>query len=112
MGGCRRRDSGRRGSGRFHCLSVRLRLFSRRLQLGDVHQVLDALAELRRHELHALAELAGQQVGLALGRLAKRAYVGGVRVDGDGGQRDDRQREEGENESRAKAHENSATTGP
>jgi hypothetical protein len=71
------------------------------LQLGDFHHVLDTLGELRRHELHALTELAGKQVGLALGRLAKGPRAARVRVEGNGRQRDDGQQEEGDNQAKS-----------
>jgi len=75
-----------------------------RLQLRDVHDVLDALAELRGDELHPLAQLAREQIRLVLGGFAERARVARVRVERDGRERHDREREERDYESGAEAH--------
>ena len=65
-----------------------------RARLGHVHQALDPLAQLSGHDLHALAELAGEELGLTARRLAHRARVTRVGEERDGRQRHDRQEEE------------------
>ena len=79
-------------------------------RLGDVHQPLDALAQLRGHDLHALTELAGEQFRLAPRRLAHRAGVTEVRKERDRRQRHDRQKKEGDDQPKAKAHSRSQLT--
>ena len=71
------------------------------LQHSHVHPMLDTLAELRGAELHPLAELAGQHVGLTLGRIAQRPHVVRVREHRDGGQRHHRQQEERDDQSKS-----------
>jgi hypothetical protein len=56
----------------------------------DIHQVLDAFADLRRHELHALREVTGERLGLVSGRFAQGCGVACVRVERHGGQRNHR----------------------
>ena len=69
-----------------------------------VHETLDAVAHLRRHHLHALRQLAGEHLGFVLRRHLQRAQVARVRVERHGGQRDDREEEEGDDEAKAQAH--------
>ena len=79
-----------------------------RTRLGHVHQALDPLAQLRGHDLHALAELAGEQLRLAARRLAHRARVTRVREERDGRQRHDRQEEERDDQTKAQTHSREA----
>ena len=73
-------------------------------RFGDVHQPHDPLAQLRRHDLHPLAELAREQLGLAPGRFPHRPGVARVRDQRHGRQRHDRQAEERDDEAKAKTH--------
>ena len=68
------------------------------------HQVLDAVAELSGHKLHALRQIAGERLRLVAGRLAQRTCVARVRVERDRSERHHRQQEEGDDEAEAKAH--------
>jgi hypothetical protein len=77
----------------------------------EIHQVFDALAELGRHELHALTELARQRLRFALRRLAERRGVVPVAEQRHGAKRHHRQQEERDDEAKAKAHEKVAITG-
>ncbi len=72
---------------------------------GDVHQPHDPLAQLRGHDLHPLAELAGEQLGLAPGGFTHRAGVAGVRDQRHRRQRHNRQEEERDNQAEAKTHQ-------
>ena len=69
-----------------------------------VHQAFDAVADLRRHHLHALRQLAGEHLGLVLRRHLQRAQVARVRVERHGGQGDDREEEEGDDQAKSEGH--------
>lgn len=76
----------------------------RRTRCRHVHEVLDALADLRRHDLHSLGEFAGQHLGLVLRSHLQRAQVAGVGVERDGRQRHDREEEERNDEAETQTH--------
>ena len=69
-----------------------------------VHQVLDALADLGRHQLHALRQIAGERLRLVPGRFAHRRGIARVRVERHRGQRNDRQEEERDDQTKAQTH--------
>ncbi len=99
--GADRRDDGfgRAGRGQRRRRGARFRA-----RLGDIHQPLDALAQLRGDDLHPLAELAGEKLGFAAGRFAHRPRVARVGEERHGRERDDRQEEEGDDQAKAQAH--------
>ena len=73
-----------------------------------IHQVLDAFADLGRHELHPLCQVSGERLGLVSGRFSQGRGVARVRVEGHGAQRNDRENEEGDDEAEAQVHDEQA----
>jgi hypothetical protein len=69
-----------------------------------VHEVFDALADLRRHHLHALGQFAREQLGFVLRRDMQRLEVADVRVERHGRQGDDREEKKRDDEANAQAH--------
>jgi hypothetical protein len=64
----------------------------------------DALTDLRRHDLHPLAEFGGKRLRLVSGGVTDGLGVADVCVVGNRAQRNDREQEERNNQSQAKVH--------
>ena len=79
---------------------------SRRPPLAlHVHQVLDALADLGRDQLHPLRQITGERLGFVAGGFPHGRGVADVGVERHGAERDDGQEEERDDEAEAKAQD-------
>ena len=91
-----------------HCRPGICRRGRLRARLGHVHQALDSLAQLGGHDLHALTELAGEQLRLATCRLPHRPRVTRVGEEGHGSQRHDREEEKCDDQAQTQTHSEQA----